>query len=89
MQIVIKDFIIAIYMLYVLGKEYYSKNIGLYRDVGLAVFKNVSGQLQKKNLQFLFKQKGLQIIVECSLKVLNYPDLPFNPNLGGLFRGSF
>ena len=59
--------LIGIYMLYLIGKKYDSKNIGLYRDDGQAVFKNVSGPASeniKKQLQSLFKQKGMQIIVE-------------------------
>ena len=40
------------------------QNIGLYRDGGLAIFKNVRGsdsEKIKKHLQSLFKKKGLQI----------------------------
>ena len=58
-------------MLYLIGKKYYSKNIGLYRDDGLALLKNVSGPASEKiqkHLQYLFKQKGLQIIIEYNLK---------------------
>ena len=40
--------LIDIYMLYLIGKKYDSKNIGLYRDNGLAVFKNVSGPTSEK-----------------------------------------
>ena len=40
--------LIGIYMLYLIGKKYDSKNIGLYRDDGLAVFKNVSGPASGK-----------------------------------------
>ena len=57
-------------MLHLIGKKYDSKNIGLYRDGGLAVFKNVSGPASEKikeHLQYLFKQKSLQIIIECNL----------------------
>ena len=53
---------IGIYMLYLIGKRYYSKNIGLYGDDGLALLKNVSGpasEIIQKHLQYLFKQKGL------------------------------
>ena len=53
--------LIGIYMLYLIGKKYNSKNIGLYRDDGLAVLKNVSGPASekiKKHLQYLFKQKA-------------------------------
>ena len=52
--------LIGIYMLYLIRKKYNSKNIGLYRDDGLAVFKNVSepaSEKIKKQLQSLFKQK--------------------------------
>ena len=73
--------LIGIYMLYLIGKKYDSKNIGLYRDDGLAVFKNISGPASekiKKQLQSLFKQKGMQIIIECDLKVVNYLNITFN-----------
>ena len=75
--------LIGIYMLYLIGKKYDSKNIGLYRDDGLAVLKNVSGPASekiKKHLQYLFKQKVLPIIIECNLKVVNYLDVTFNLN---------
>ena len=35
-------------MLYLIGKKYDSKNIGLYRDDRLAAFKNVSGPASEK-----------------------------------------
>ena len=76
---------IGIYMLYLIGKKYYSKNIRLYRDDGLAAFKNASGPASekiKKQLQTLFKQKSLPIILECNLKVVNYLDVTFNLNDG-------
>ena len=77
--------LIGIYMLYLMGKKYDSKHIGLYRDDGLAEFKNVNrpaSEKIKKQLQSLFKQKGLQIITECNLKVVNYLDVTFNLNDG-------
>ena len=40
--------LISIYMLYLIGKKYDSKNIMLYRDDGLTVFKNVSGPASEK-----------------------------------------
>ena len=66
--------LIGILMVHLIGKKYDSKNIGLYRDDRLAVLKNVSGPASeklKKHLQYLFKQKGLQIIIKCNLKVVN------------------
>ena len=75
--------LIGIYMLYLIGKKYDSKNIGLYRDDRLAVFKKVSGPAsEKKILHYLFKQKGLQIIIGCNLKVVNYLGVTFNLNDG-------
>ena len=50
--------LIAICMLYLIGKKYDSKNVGLYRDDELAVFKNVIGtasEKMKKQLRSLFK----------------------------------
>ena len=61
-------------------RKYDSKNIGLYRDDGLIIFKQVSGPASekiKKLLQSLFKQKGSQIFIECKLKVENYLDVKF------------
>ena len=49
--------LIGISMLYLIGKKYNSKNIGIYRDYGLAVFKNVIGPASekiKKQLRSLF-----------------------------------
>ena len=40
--------LIGIYMLLLIGKQYNSKYIGLYKDGGLATFKNVSGPASEK-----------------------------------------
>ena len=65
---------IGIYMLYLKGKKYDSKNIELQKDGGLTALKNLSGPASEKmkQLQSFFKQKGLQIIIECNLKVVRY-----------------
>ena len=52
-------------MLCLIGK-YDSQYIGLYSDEGLAILKDVNGLASEKikqQLQLLFKQKGLQIII--------------------------
>ena len=41
--------LIDIYILDLIGKKYDSKNIELYRDDGLVVFKNESGRASEKN----------------------------------------
>ena len=51
-------------------KKYNSKNVGLYRNDELAVFKNVRGPASEKIL------KKLQFL--CNLKVVNYLDITFN-----------
>ena len=55
--------------------------VGIYRDDGLAVFKNISGPESehiKKNFQSLFKKYGLEIIIECNKKVVDYLGVTFN-----------
>ena len=63
--------------------KYNSKKIRLYRYHGLAVCTNVGGPASEKiekQLQSLFKQKCLQIIIECNLSVINYLNVTFNPD---------
>ena len=60
----------------------YNKNdIGLYRDDGLAVFKNISGPKSekiKKNIQKLFKKNQLDIVIQCNMKTVNDLDVTLN-----------
>ena len=61
------------------------ENIGLDRDDGLAVFKNISGRQSKKlKKQFLqvFYENYLKIEIECNLKIVNYLDVTLNLNDG-------
>ena len=63
-------------------------DIGLYRDDGLAVFRNKSGtklEKIKKKLQILFKEYDLEIIAESNQKIVNYLDVTLNLN-DGTFR---
>ena len=56
-------------------------NIGLYRDDGLAVFKDISGpqsEKLKKQFQKMFNENGLKIEIKCNLKIVNYLDVTFN-----------
>ena len=69
---------------------YYLKNtkkndLGLYQDDGLALLKNRSGpqsEKVKKNIQKIFKGHGLDIIIKCNMKVVNYLDVTFSLNDG-------
>ena len=69
--------LICIFMLSLIGSKCNPNNIGLYRDDGLAVFKNTSGPQSEKikmTFQKMFKNKGLDIIINCNMEIVNYPD---------------
>ena len=56
-------------------------SIGLYRDNGLSIFRNISGaQLVKikKKLQRLFKEYDLERTAESNQKIVNYRDETLN-----------
>ena len=77
--------LIGIFILSLIGNIYNRNNIGLYRDDGLAVFKNTSGPQSekiKKTFQKMFKNKGLDIIINCNMKIVNYLDATLNVNDG-------
>ena len=67
-------------LLYQLSKNYNKKDIGLYRDNGLAIFKALVAPKQKKlkKLQKLFKDNHLNITIQCNLKIVSYLDVTFN-----------
>ena len=69
--------LIGTFMLSLLSKHISKNHIGLYRDAGLAILKNTSGQEAeqlKKKLQKLIKEKDLDII-QFNLKITNYLDI--------------
>ena len=69
------------YLLYELSKLYEKKDIELYRDDGLAVFKNKSGPKSgkiKKSIQAIFRENELKITIQCNLKIVDYLDVTFN-----------
>ena len=77
--------LIGIFMLSLLSKHINKNHIGLYRDDGLVILKNTSGpetEKLKKKLQKLFKEKDLDIIIQCNLKITNYLDVTLNLNNG-------
>ena len=77
--------LIGIFMLTLIGHKYNSNNIGLSRDEGLVVFKITSGPQSEKiimNFQKMFKSKGLDIIINCNMKTVNYLDATLNLNDG-------
>ena len=69
------------YLLYELSKLYKKKNIGLYRDNRLAVFKNKSvpeSEKIKKSIQSTFREDELKITIQCNLKIVDYLNVTFN-----------
>ena len=58
--------LIGVYVLHLIGKKYDSKNIGLHRDDGLAVFKNVSEPASEK------EKKTFTIILSTKRPANNY-----------------
>ena len=80
--------LVGIFMLNKISEKYDKNDIGLYRDDDLAVFKNISGpesERIKMNLQSLFKKYGLEIIIECNKKVVDFLDVTFNLR-GGAYK---
>ena len=75
--------LICIFMLSILNKHIKKNHIGLYRDDSLPILKNTSSpeaEKLKKNFQKLFKEKDLDIIVQCNLKITNYFDITLELN---------
>ena len=73
--------LVGTFLLYKLSLKYNKSKIGLYRDDGLAIFKNISGPKSekiKKNIQKLFKENQLDIVIQCNMKTVNYLDVTLN-----------
>ena len=73
--------VVGNFLLYQLSKNYNKKDIGLYRDDGLAIFKNVSGSKAekiRKDVQKLIKDNHLNITIQCNLRIVNYLEVTFN-----------
>ena len=77
--------LVGTFLLNKISQKYNKNNIGLYRDDGLAMFKNKSGpesEKIKKELQKIFKENGLDIVIQCNIKIVNYLDVSLNLNDG-------
>ena len=73
--------LVGTFLLYKLSLKYNKNDIGLYRDDGLAIFKNISGpksEKVKKDIQKLFKENELDIVIQCNMKTVNYFDITLN-----------
>ena len=57
------------------------EDIGLYRDDGLGLFRNLSGtqkERKKKQIIKLFKECNLTITIDINLNIVNYLDVQLN-----------
>ena len=64
-------------MLSEISKTYNKNNVGLYRDDGLAIFRDINGhQAEKirKNVYNIFKKHDLKLKIQCTLKSINFLD---------------
>ena len=76
---------VGLYTLSILAKRYGKEKIGLYRDDGLAVFKDISGSRTdsiRKEITSIFKELGLNITIDSNLKITNFLDITLNLNNG-------
>ena len=77
--------LVGAYLLSLIASKYNKNEIGLYRDDGLAVFKHVSGPQNekiKKEFQKIFVENGLNIVIKCNMKIVDYLDVTLNLNDG-------
>ena len=73
--------LVGLYLLDILRKEFGDNKIGLHRDDGLSCFQNLSGPESEKikdKLCEIFKNHGLNIAVECNLRITDFLDVTFD-----------
>ena len=73
--------LVGLFILNDICNEYGKHNIGLYRDDGLAIFKNISGpqaERIRKDITRRFKNHGLNITIQTNMKIVNYLDVTFD-----------
>ena len=77
--------LVGLFILDDLCNIYGIDNIGLYRDDGLAIFKNISGpqaDRTRKDITRRFKTYGLNITIQTNMKIVNYLDVTFDLTKG-------
>ena len=70
--------LVGTFLLYKLSLKHNKNDIGIYRDDGLAIFKNISGlksEKVKKDILKLFKEHKFDIVIQCNMKTVNYLDV--------------
>ena len=77
--------LVGLFLLNEISKSYKKEQVGLYRDDGLTVFKNINGHEAdkiRKHFHQIFKSHGLLLEIECNLKITNFLDITLNLNDG-------
>ena len=77
--------LVGIYLQSLIAERYDKDDFGLYRDDGLAAFRNISGPQSesiKKNFIKIFKENHFNLEIRCNLKIVDYLDVTFNLNDG-------
>ena len=73
--------VICSYILYLVSNILHKNQSGLYRDNGLASVENLSGpeiERLKKQIVGIFKECGLNITIQASLRPVNFLDVQFD-----------
>ena len=77
--------LVGLFLLNNLANKFDKNSVGLYRDNGLALFKNINHHLADKigkGFHQLFKENGLSLKIECNLKTVNYLETTLDLNTG-------
>ena len=73
--------LVGIYKLYQLKNAIRKENVGLYRDDGLGILRNLSGpeiERIRKRIIKIFKDSGLNITIKMNLKTVDFLDVRFD-----------
>ena len=73
--------LVGIYIHWKLEKILPKSNFGLYRDIGLALLRNLNGQRTekiRKNIIGVFKDIGFSLETETNLKEVDFLDVSVN-----------
>ena len=76
---------VGLFLLCSIGENLNIDNIGLYRNDGLACFKNNNGHQNdkiRKELIKIFQTHGLKLEIKYNLKNVDYLDIIFDLNTG-------
>ena len=77
--------LVGLFLLSEISKKYNKDNVGLYRDDGLAIFRDINGHQAdkiRKNVYEIFKKHDLKLEIQCNLKIINFLDITLDLNNG-------